>query len=645
VKHLINVRMDNLLDEFAHKVGESWDMLPKLIDRLTRQGRAVENVIIDRINLDGVTYVPYRVVRGASKWTGTQQSLFEYTIDQVLTDDPDLGVQILTIGHAIDWANKTKRKVYLIPEAIASELSRFREPRSRIEQMMRPIEEAVRAFKGFILASMGTVYQLGNLATDLAQPLRLPGMEKVTLGNVKIPTIPTGVAAYRFLPAAVKDTIDQMRRNQSRYTAKLSQEVGVTQQTFGVAERRGLRRHPDLKHILEPERGGVMRATRWLIYGYDAVLDANAWINQVRESVLRQMVWLYLLEKGFEAKRAERVVAEMFVDYRNVPPAVQLARNTIMPFVTFASQTIPSWFGSWTGARLGRKSEAPGGGGIRPPNRPGVTGLAGEEGPPPSGIPELDRLRYSGEPLSTGFKHMFKVFGVSMILAWYWNSVLNKELDDRVDNWTRYNMTYLIIPWLQTSDGRPALVAAPMPMDLLSVIGLGNPLERVEKAMRMYDEGEGEEALKQQLYESSPVRFFRTPEGGLRIQAGVPAGTRQFVGGALGGPVTEIPRLIVDQSYKDFAEFRRQQPDFDKIIEKEWTLYTREFFPQTRWFRPFHRQDLDGLPRWMPFVMRDSPIGLLLKVPYSEDELDRLRGKSTTKVTDQRSPRDKMGGR
>ena len=64
-------------------------------------------------------------------------------------------------------------------------------------------------------------------------------------------------------------------------------------------------------------------------------------VGDYRENVTRLGTWIELLKKGEEPGEAARTVREFLFDYSEVGKAVEVARSTFIPFITFPSKSIP----------------------------------------------------------------------------------------------------------------------------------------------------------------------------------------------------------------------------------------------------------------------------------------------------------------
>jgi hypothetical protein len=626
IHHYLQVILDNLLDDFAHEVGRTWDVAPKVI-------ASGENLKDIKIPLD---YVAYHVRRGKYGWD--PQTMAEFKILMEMQKDGDIGMGVETFAD-VEAMYKIHtghdRLVYVIPREVAAKLEKFREPRGGWDRFASHIRGLVGRWKGWILSQLGSRYQLENLIGDWTNIFKLPGFDKVSLGGVKIP-VPTGAATFKHLPAAVRDALQMaygdvlkerpfegrgpiakamLEKATGKYTrpsARLGYQVGIAQQTYGAVELADLRKHPTLDVFTEPKRGILGKVAASPFKVIDKWLDIQRLFTIARESVPRQMTWLYLLSKEFSPERASRVVNRELIDYGNVSELNRIFRDTgIAPFITWYYQNFPNWVRAATGSGMGMPSELDAmlggqGGGVKPPQEP-------PEGPPGGGFfgspefvpPELERLKHRGELPRMGLRNFAMVFGVPMLMWWLWNE-MDPEANEQVDPWSKLNMTTLQVGKL--TDGRPIYLAWNSPLDAaLGFLGISNPLERAQRILTAFDRGEGGKALARQAAETAVA----------------PAAT---VGGMLGPTVASF-RYLYDASRHRYRELWQEDPEIDRWIDSWFTQFVQDNTPYVSQWRGITREDLEDEPAWLPLFLSPSPFSLLLKVPLTDEERKRRRKK------------------
>lgn len=628
IHHYLQVKIDNLLDDFAHEVGRTWDTAPKVIEHAEK---------LSEIRIPH-THTVYHVRRSKYGWNAETYAEFKTLME--IQRDPDLGEPIYTYEdvralHAIHTGRE--RLVYVIPKEIASKLESFRLPRSAWDQFAGDIRGMIGRWKGWILSMLGSRYQLENLLGDWTNVMKLPGLDRVGV----VP-IPSGAKAFGQLPQAVVDAIqmaygdvreqqpfqrhgpiakfflEKTAGSETSPTARGAYDLGISQQTYASAELADLRKHPTLDVFTKPKRGVIGKVAVTPFELIDKALDVQRMVTLARESVPRQMTWLYLLSKGFSPERAATVTNRELIDYQNVPDMVRVFRDTgITPFLSFYWQNFPNWIRAFTGSALGAKSElAPElggqGGAIRPPQAPpeGEPG-GGWFGEPGFVPPELTTLKSRGEVPRMGLRNFFLVFGVPMVALWAWNEA-NEDPSNPVDPWTKLNMTYMHIGRLQ--DGRPVYVAFNSPIDaVLSIAGATNPIERGQRIVEGFEKGEGGKAVARQAYETA-------------------IGPASTLGGLL-GPAAAYGRMATETSQERYRELWEADPEIDRKLDSWFDTFSREQTPYVRQWRGITREDLDELPSWAPLFLSPSPLSLLIKIPETQAERDRRKKPSSRGTT------------
>jgi hypothetical protein len=619
LNHYLQVKLDNLLDDFSHEVGRTWDIAPKILQH-------VENLKDMRIP-DG--YGVYHVKRSKFGWRAGDMAEFKLLME--LQRDPDLGHPILTMEDIRDLVSMhtgRDRTVYVIPKEIIAKLERFREPRSQWDQFASHMRGLVGRWKGYILSQIGLPYQGSNLLGDWENIIKLPGYDKMRVGPLGLP-VPSGVASFQHFPRAVQDALqmaygevgkgepferhgpiaramlEKLSGKHPSQSARLGYDLGIAQQTYASAELSDLRKHPSLDAFVKPRRGTVGKIVMSPFEALDRAFDVQRIATMLREAIPRQQTFLYLLSKHFTPERAARVVARELIDYQSVSDLNRVMRDTgLLPFVTFFYQNFPNWARTITGKKFGAKSELPGEGGVAPPQEPPQREPGGGVFDPPDYVPPaLEQLKARGEVSRMGLRNFLIAFGVPMLGWWYWNSVVNKELDDQIDPYTKLTQNYIIVG--STTDGRPLAIAWKSPMGAaLGMLGLSNPLQRTA---RILEAERQEEAAARQLWESAT--------------APVPA-----LGGML-GPSADVLKNVAQSSLDQYRDMHDEDPEVGKKVRRWVETFMRENTPYINQWRGITREDLDDEPAWLPWFLSPSPFSLLLKVPLTDEERKRRRKK------------------
>lgn len=600
--HMVNVYLDNLLDDFAHSVGQAWDHFPEVWKRVEelakKEGRPVEE-LAEAIKIPP-GFAVHRV--GLERHLWNPSTLQDYIVQKVILEDPDIGIRIDNIRQLREYAGTAAgkaRSAYLVPTAIADALKQFREPRNGLDRLASQFGRGVSVYKASILMSIYLPYRMRNQLGDLMNVYtRMPG---------KIPLLPGLDTIARYGPKAIVELMNDAFRGQTSKTLELAKSFGVTQNVRAVAELSDLRRHKDLATFFTPHRSAVVRPAA---KAFDVANDALSGLmifDSVAEGWLRYASWLKLVDQGLPMKRAERVVSEMIGDYRNVDPMTGMARRTALaPFAVWLRQMVPGWYRWITHAKLGKYFEGPEGGAVPPPNvpRPPLEAPRGTD-------PVAWKMSQSGRYTTGTVAAMTAAIGVPMLMTWYWNNVVNADANKKVDAYTKQHMTYYIIPGVGTEDGRKMMFAYPSPVDaVLSFFGAGDPVERGRKFYAAVQKGP----------QAAAKSFFdQIGETSTAIVAGV--------GEQLGAPA-RILADVVNLPYAEYQEAKKpdDKRDMGKPLKDAFRRIYKQDIPGTqRVIQAAHRQDLRGLPAWAKWTLSSYPWGALFYVPLSDDERKRRR--------------------
>lgn len=633
LKHVVDVQMDNLLDDFAHSVGQSHDQAGKLWqtirDKAKESGRTFEEVAKE-------TPIPEKLAVfrvGGRKHLWNPATVVDLVVQRAILNDPDIGLHFDNVWQLREYAGTAEgkaRPAYLVPREIADQLNNFREARGPLDRLASQFNNAISVLKASILFSVYVPYRTVNQLGDLYNVLyRLPG---------KLPVLPGLKVVFGYGPKAIGELARQAATGKTTPGLTAASGVGVPQNVRAQVELGALRGHKELAPFVSPERGALAKPIFAAGHVARQALSGLMLFDSVAEGWLRYATWLYLVDKEFPFKRAERVASEIIGDYRQVDPFTSSARRSgLMPFLTWIRQMIPGWSRWATGAKLGRYFEQPEleartpevmrrarvlaatrktiveaelarmreESAEIPPNvsRPGLEAPKGTD-------PTLWKLVHSGR-YSQATAGQIAALAAPLVLLWYWNNVQNKDANDQIDEATKRRMTYVILPWWKTTDGRALMFGFPSPVDaVLSFFGLGDPVTRAKK-------------------------FYEATQQG-------PQATAKFVGNQLGesalttvssvgeqfGPPVDLLKQVVDipgELYKEKQKPAEKQ-DWDAFMARQWKRIYREQVPGAyRILRARDRHDLDGLPSWATNMLRDYPWGTIFYVPLSQEERRRRR--------------------
>jgi len=635
LQHATNVLLDNLLDDFAHSVGQAWDHYKPLWAEIEARAKKAGRTVEEEAKLTGIPreYGVYRV--GGSKHLWNPATITEYVVDKVLQQDADLGLKFDNVWQVREYAGTPEgkaRPAYIVPTPIVEALNQFREARGPLDRLAAQFHRGVSVWKAATLTSIIVPYSLRNVWGDFSNAVRrLPGSGPLP-----------GLPAIGKLPRAITDII-----RASGPSGKMSPElaladaVGVRQNTRAIAEMGDLRSHKDLRPFFRPRRSTVLRPIQRVFEAANDALAGMMIVDSVREGTMRYAAWLYLMENKFPAKRAERLVSETIGDYRSTDRFTGLARKSgIAPFAVWIRQMIPGWYRWFTGAKLGKYAEMPEIAERTPAVMAHASKIAKEKGieieqalremaqdaaiPPPNvprpgseapkgSDPSVWKAAHSGAYTKSTLLSMALGIGVPMTLLWYWNNVLHAEQNKRFDENFRNQNSYLILPWWKTPDGRSPAFAVPTPVDaVISFFGLGNPAERIRKFHDAAEKG--------------PKEFAKQAWGQMGdTVAGIHSGLSDIT-----GPPIDVLSALKDLGPELYKEAQKPEGKRDtwKVLRKKYERLYGKLVPGASGVRASQRTDLEGLPDYLVKTLPQYPWGSLIHVPLSDEEIKRRKNRN-----------------
>lgn len=605
LKHTYSVLMDNVTSDFAHSVGRDWDYSPKIWEQVEamakKQGRTVEAVAKEIKVPDG--HVAFRVGLTRRFWEPTTD--VEFALQRAIIEDPDFGIRFENLWQIREYAGLPglgkARSVYIIPEAIAARLQQFREARSPLSQLEFQLGKGMAGWKALTLTSVYASYRLTNILGDMANVvIRTPGT---------VPFLPGLEILAKNTPRALKEIVRAYTKGETSESLQRTEAVGGRQNVRAIAELGDLRAHKDLRPFFEPQRAGVLKPASKLLQLANDAMGNFLILDAILEGTLRHATVDYLSRKGFPLKRAERFASEIIGDYRNTDPfTARMRRNGVFPFMVWIRQMVPGWIRWFTGAKLGKYFEGPGGEAIAPPNvkRPPVE-------PPKGTDPVLWKMVHSGRFPTGSLAAWTLGVGLPMALLYYWNSVLNEDLDKKVPEFIRRGRTYLIMPDWVTPDGRPIVWMVQTPIDAVTgFFGMGNLPDRVTAMKKAVDAGP--KATAKAVFDQMTESVGATASGI----------------GDLAGPPADVLMAFVKTGADVRNEIRKpgEKRDVPKVVRRNIKKLFGEVVPFGRLASQEPRQDLEGVSPWVTAQVRGTPWGTLVYIQISDAERRRLRAKN-----------------
>lgn len=416
-RHLTKVRLDNLIEDFATKTAEKYDlsnMVPKdaAVNIFGEGGRPLPGRTYSLP--DGRRAKGWQLDPGNIRYRGltVNEKLWTEAVVSDMTVAEFANLQGPAGGAAVREGLITggKHKVYLLDAPIADRLSRFREPR-REGIVMGILAPPTRLWKRIVLDFAGIAFQLQNLAGDLLNLYR------------------EDPKALLYLPIASW----AMRSNASP-SLKAMTELAYNQrviQTSGIfgGEVLGQLPNPRLSRKTAHLQGLKGELTYWNPLRWWEVFSAY------RESIPRLAKFMADSDR---IKRGESVVTRT-VDIKGLTPidaAGKVARNftvdygavtemfkgeirsVLFPFATFYVENTKNW------AKYVVKN-------------PGDAAIK---------------------------------FGIPLAAMWTWNNTGDRRaIEAALPEWQR-TIPHIITGW-KTEDGKPIIVAMQTPLDMAAAIG------------------------------------------------------------------------------------------------------------------------------------------------------------------------------
>jgi hypothetical protein len=463
--HAYSVLMDNVTSDFAHSVGRAWDHWGVAWDAIEKEAR-IEKRSIQAVAMEQKVpagFKAYQVRMARHYWKPMTD--VEYAVQKAMQEDPDIGIRFDNMWQIREYAGGAKgaKPVYLLPEAHC--------------RAARPVpggQEPTQQARGVVREVSGGNGRRGpcSRVTRRTRPRTCSGTWRTSHAS---PARCRYLHALKIMTQHVPQSFREMQRaywkNEIPPSLKAIDAVGGRQNVRAVAELGDLKAHKDLAPFFETQRGPVLQRVSGLGKLAQAGMDRFLIVDAILEGTLRHATIDYLVRKqGFPLKRAERFTSHLIGDYRNVDPlthAFPAERCRPVRGLGAADDSRLDPVGDRPPARQVRRGGA---GHVRAAQRPEAVHQGAEgDGSRALEAGPVGRLpaRRAGEVRARG--------GLPMALLYAWNSVVNKDLDDKLPERIRRTQTYLINPNWQTTDGRPMVYHFQTPWDMvLSTFGLGN---------------------------------------------------------------------------------------------------------------------------------------------------------------------------
>lgn len=440
-RHLSKIKLDNIIEDFALDTARKYDRA-RLLSGEEREALGVLRPGGRYTLPDGTAVKGWQLDPGNVIYRGV--TVNEKLISNAIAENMTVKEWVESTGPKGAAATREapvlggRHKVYLLPEAIADRLNRFREPRQA-----SPISDVfggwMSLWKRITLDFAGIPFQLDNFKGDL---LNLYKTDPTALLKV-----PKAIAALRRHAPETLKAIEELA-----YQQRVVQTSGL----FG-GEVMGQLPRPEFRKDIAHLRG--LRGQ----LAYYNPLHIIEVLSTFRESVPRLAKFMTDVErinrgemvrageidiKGLKdpIAQAGKVAREFTVDYGAVTPAFQTEfRRMLFPFITFWVQNGKN-YANYT------------------VKRPGNAAVK---------------------------------FGIPLGMMWVWNNTgERREVEAALPEWHR-TIPHIITGW-RTSDGKPIIVAMQTPVDMAARMG---GLDKIPMRVSQVRDGEMtlEEGVKETL--------------------------------------------------------------------------------------------------------------------------------------------------